>query len=264
MDSRFCVLAMLAAALAAGAATPNYQGCLPGSPGAKLAWCDFSKSHADRIASLLQVLTVDEKIALLSPDKSLGSDCNDHTRGAPRVGLTPTMWLVETNTAANSACLGKGKCATTFNGPLGMGASFNRTSWRAKGSVIGTELRAFNNIGWHRDAGGTTSEKIGVTGFGPNINNPRDPRFGRLSELPGEDPYHSGHYAAAMLSGMQEEDSNGHPKMVSFLKCVDAVAPPRGVFGRPCASRTLLLAGCVVLGRHFTAYSKETNRGHDS
>lgn len=56
----------------------------------------------------------------------------------------------------------------------------------------GTELRAFNNMGWNRDAGGTTTEKIGLTGYGPNINNPRDPRFGRTSELPSEDPYHAG------------------------------------------------------------------------
>lgn len=72
-----------------------------------------------------------------------------------------------------------------------------------------------------------------MTGFGPNINNPRDPRFGRLSELPSEDPYHAGHYAVEMLRGSQEEDKNGHPKMISFLK-------------------------------HFTAYSRETNRGHDT
>ena len=118
--------------------------------------------------------------ALLGPDPRLGSTCNDHTAGAPRVGqcshiilplsffqnggtrrdlrdvfctfrpsgagcktrlesrfdhkkgcpllhvclvctgLSPYMWLVETNTGANSECLsdGKGgsKCATTFNG----------------------------------------------------------------------------------------------------------------------------------------------------
>ena len=28
-----------------------------------------------------------------------------------------------------------------------MAASFNRSSWRAKGDVVSTDLRAFNNIG---------------------------------------------------------------------------------------------------------------------
>ena len=37
--------------------------------------------------------------------------------------------------------------------------------------------------------------------YGPNINNPRDPRFGRLSELPSEDPYHAGHYAVCVGMG---------------------------------------------------------------
>ena len=69
--------------------------------------------------------------------------------------------------------------------------------------------------------------------YGPNINQPRDPRNGRYSELPGEDPYHAGQYAAAMLRGMQEEDANGHPKMIALVK-------------------------------HFVAYSQETGRGYDT
>ena len=72
-----------------------------------------------------------------------------------------------------------------------------------------------------------------MIGYGPNINILRDPRFGRSSELPGEDPYLSGQYAALKLTGMQEKDEQGHPKMAAYLK-------------------------------HFTAYSRETNRGHDT
>ena len=57
-----------------------------------------------------------------------------------------------------------------------------------------------------------------ATSAGPNINIARDPRFGRVSELPGEDPVHSGIYGASMIAGMQEEDSAGHPKMLAYLK----------------------------------------------
>ena len=53
------------------------------------------------------------------------------------------------------------------------------------------------------------------------------------SSSSGEDPLLSGTYAAEMVSGMQEKDAQGHPKMLAYLK-------------------------------HFTAYSVETNRGHDS
>ena len=46
----------------------------------------------------------------------------------------------------------------------------------------------------------------------------RDPRFGRNSELPGEDPLLSGTYAEAMVAGMQERDAHGYPKMAALLK----------------------------------------------
>ncbi len=104
---------------------PNFHGCLE-KPGMGMKWCNFSMSHEERIMALLTELTMEEKIGLLGPDGSLGSTCGTHTRGAPRVGLSEYMWLTETNTGANAACLGENKCSTTFNGPLGMGASFNR------------------------------------------------------------------------------------------------------------------------------------------
>ena len=50
------------------------------------------------------------------------------------------------------------------------------TPWKAKGDVVSTDMRAFNNHGGN----------IGLTGFGPNINVVKDPRYGRNSELPGE------------------------------------------------------------------------------
>jgi beta-D-xylosidase 4 len=94
-----------------------------------------------------------------------------------------------------------------------MAASFNRTNWQLKGQVFGREMRAFNNARWSRfDI--TSQDHIGITGYGPNINIARDPRFGRTSELPGEDPFLNGHYASHMVQGMQHQDRNGHPAMV--------------------------------------------------
>jgi hypothetical protein len=202
-----------------GSTGPAYHGCDTVATGSNHSWCNHTIPHHTRVELLLKAMTLSEKVSLLTPNASISHNtCNDHTLGAPRLGLGHYMWLDETNTAASSACLGPGHCATTFPGPLGVGASFNRSSWNLKGGVLGTEVRALNNIAWHRNAGGTYSEMIGLTGFGPNINNPRDPRFGRLSELPGEDPFHSGQYASAMVRGMQKEDANGHPKMIAFLK----------------------------------------------
>jgi beta-glucosidase len=61
----------------------------------------------------------------------------------------------------------------------------------------------------------------------------RDPRFGRNSELPGEDPYLNGQVAVGYMKGIRAKDPAGHPLAVAYLK-------------------------------HFTAYSRETNRGHDT
>ncbi len=67
---------------------------------------------------------------------------------------------------------------------------------------MSTEMRALNNYAWYRATGDEPKAKIGLTGFGPNINIARDPRFGRISELPGEDPYHIGEYAINFVKGL--------------------------------------------------------------
>ena len=45
--------------------------------------------------------------------------------------------------------------------------------------------------------------KLLSSGYGPNLNIARDPRYGRTSELPGEDPFLTGTYAVNMVRGGQ-------------------------------------------------------------
>ena len=74
---------------------------------------------------------------------------------------------------------------------------------------------------------------MSLAGHGPDINMPRDPRNGRNGELSSEDPLLSGAFAAEYVRGMQfgddEPSMNGTRRMLASLK-------------------------------HFTAYSRETNR----
>jgi len=112
---------------------------------------------------------------------------------------------------------------------MGLAASFNRSSWREKGVVTGTETRGFVND----NKQSRHQLPPSLSGYGPNINIYRDPRFGRASELPSEDPFLAGTYATEFLQGSQEKDSQGRPKMISMLK-------------------------------HFAAYSQEKNRGADN
>eukprot|EP00438_Fugacium_kawagutii_P024421 Skav222384 [mRNA] locus=scaffold2692:366758:368391:- [translate_table: standard] len=166
------------------------------------------------------------------PQRKDSRTCTTFTTGKPEIGLPPWLWLVETNSGVDSACPAENHCVTNFVGPMGMAASFNRTSWHLKGYVMGTEQRALSNIGasrFHPDH----KNPVCLTAFGPNINIVRDPRFGRNSELASEDPFVSGTYAAQMVSGMQQRDEKGYKKTAAYLK-------------------------------HYTAYSTEANRGHDT
>jgi len=212
---------------------PNYQGCLTDVAKA-LPYCNPSLSFDQRVDSLLSILTLDEKISLISPDETYNT-CPVVVSDVPRVGLPRYMWLIETNTGVSSACYGPNQCATTFIGPPGLGASFNRSLWYAKGDVISSELRAFCNANWYRgiDVDPYGGYLIGIDGYGPNMNIVRDPRFGRNSELPGEDPLLTGSYATEYVKGQQQRDAKGFLKMRAYLK-------------------------------HYTAYSVETNRGHDN
>ena len=216
------------------AVTPNYEGCA-NDVSLGFRYCDSSLGIDDRVASLVNELNLSEKISLLTPDPTQGNPCDDHTAAVPRIGLPSIMWLTEVNSMVDAVCVGPDKCPTVFYGPLGSAASFNTTSWRARGYTLGMELRAFRNVGGARPVG--AKELVGLTGFGPNINIgtfltlsvylinsvgdlliARDPRFGRTSELPGEDPLINGKYAAEMIQGMQTKDDDGFYLMLGFLK----------------------------------------------
>ena len=127
---------------------------------------------------------------------------------------------------AASQCYGP-RCATVFPSALNLAASGNATLWAEKGRVVSDEMRALNNLAWHRADGGTSYS--GLNGFGPDINQPRDPRNGRVGELAGEDPLLTGLYAVAYIRGMQE---GADPR---FLKMTAGV-------------------------KHYAGYSMETNR----
>ena len=157
----------LVAATAGASSAPNYHGC--SSPLARsFAYCNLNLTHEARTESLIASLTLEEKIGLISPDPGMGDTCFAHIHGIPRVGLPAYGWLVECNTGVASSCLGPGQCSTTFAGPTGLGASFDRATWAAKGTVLSTEMRAFSNHNWHRSTG--PGDFIGTSAFGPNLN----------------------------------------------------------------------------------------------
>ena len=129
---------------------------------------------------ILSKLSLADKIALGSPTKAPYCAC--HTTPIASANLPDYKWLTETNSCVNAPCADQYRCPTTFVGPNNMAASFNRSSWYAKGDVISTEMRALNNQLWvHPSSTAVTSSgrssdftpepgDTGLTGFGPNIN----------------------------------------------------------------------------------------------
>jgi len=180
---------------------PNAHGCLDAAVRG-LPFCDASLPVADRVADLLGRLTLAEKIALTGSGP-YADDCDLTDVGVPRLDVRPHMWLVETNSMVASQCYGA-TCATLWPSGNNLAATFNRTVFSLKGAVLGDEMRALNNLGWHR-ADTQSSTRVGLNGFGPDINQPRDPRNGRAGELASEDPFLIGSYAVGMVRGAQED-----------------------------------------------------------
>ncbi|EGD75350.1 hypothetical protein PTSG_06426 [Salpingoeca rosetta] len=160
-----------------GKPLPTGHACLSAAT-KELPFCNASLSIGARLNDLIGRLSLQEKAGLVGPDP-VTSPCAFLDYGVKRLDIPPYVQLVETNTAVASACIiSQDKCATTF-------IEAHR-SWRSRQpSVISTEMRAFNNLNWHR--GGGVLQKIGLTGH-----------------------FLSGDCAAAYLAGCQNgPDRNG-------------------------------------------------------
>jgi len=84
--------------------------------------------------------------------------------------------------------------------PLGQAATWNPDTVEAGARVAATEA-AKHGVNWT---------------FAPMIDVTRDPRWGRIAESPGEDPYLVGKIGAAMINGFQGDDLS---EPTSILAC---------------------------------------------
>eukprot|EP00037_Helgoeca_nana_P012432 m.112865 g.112865 ORF g.112865 m.112865 type:complete len:481 (+) comp21444_c0_seq1:620-2062(+) len=155
-------------------------------------FCNVSLGIGDRVAELVGSMTTAEKIA------QVGSN------GVPtieRLGIPSYQWWGE---ALHGVCSSPSVTfrpptpnGTSFPEPIGTASSFDKELFHAAGKVVGKEARVMMNVG---NAGGTF--------WAPNINIVKDPRWGRLQETPGEDPYLSSVYAIAYVTGIQGTDTS--------------------------------------------------------
>lgn len=91
---------------------------------------------------------------------------------------------------------------TAFPIPLGLAATWNMDAVEQSARIAAVEASA-DGICWT---------------FSPMVDISRDPRWGRVSEGAGEDPYLAGKFAQAMVRGYQQDNTYSDPSQI--MACV--------------------------------------------
>jgi beta-glucosidase len=190
---------MLRAATAAAALlalSTNGAGAWPWSkeepkpvPPPPPAYTNTALPFEERAADLISRLTPEEK----------ASQLGNWSRPIPRLGVPGYNWW---NEALHGVA--RNGVATVFPQAIGMGATFDPKLVHDMGVAISTEARVkYNEVGYDKDHGIFQ----GLTFWSPNVNIFRDPRWGRGQETYGEDPWLSGQFGKAFVTGMQGDDT---------------------------------------------------------
>ncbi|XP_022764445.1 beta-xylosidase/alpha-L-arabinofuranosidase 1-like [Durio zibethinus] len=154
----------------------------------EFAYCDKSLPYEVRAKDLVDRMTLPEKV------KQMG----DNATGVLRIGLPAYFWWSEALHGISGIGIGPYfnelvPGATSFPTVIHTTAAFNRTLWKILGKAVSTEGRAMFNLG-----------NTGLTYWSPVVNPVRDPRWGRITETSGEDPFVSGVYGANYVRGLQD------------------------------------------------------------
>ncbi len=172
----------------------------------------------ERITNLLSEMTLEEKIAVLGTSSAVPR------LGVPNAGSSEGLHgLVQRSFGG----FGNQKVipTTQFAQVVGMAQTWDPDLIEKAGHVEGFEARW---IAGHLQQLGRSAPSLIV--WGPNADLARDPRWGRIDESYGEDPFFDGTMAAAFVRGLQGDD----PKtlqVASLLKHFLANSNEHGRYG---------------------------------
>ncbi len=130
---------------------------------------------------------------------------------------------------------------TTFPIPLGVSSSWDMNLIKQSARIAAIESSA-DGINWT---------------FSPMVDISRDPRWGRISEGSGEDPFLGSQIAKAMVEGYQNNDLS---KTTSILSCVKHFA----LYGAPEAGRdynTVDMSRIKMYNDYFPPYKAAVDAG---
>ena len=144
--------------------------------------------YRKRAAELVSKMTLKEKI----------SQMLSWAPAIERLGIPAYNWWSE-----GIHGVGRAGTATVFPQAIGMAAAFDPDMMHKVGETVGVEARGKYNM--CRSYGDRDNYKD-LTGWAPNINIFRDPRWGRGHETYGEDPYLTSRLGVNFVEGMQGDD----------------------------------------------------------
>ncbi len=125
----------------------------------------------------------------MPPDPKMVNEFQDYAINNTRLGIPLLMNAEALHGLCNSRGLANDPHCTVFPQCLGLGCSFNPENVYKMAEVIGKEARAWG------------IRQV----YAPNVDIPRDPRWGRTQENYGEDPYLTGKMGAAYVKGLQSQ-----------------------------------------------------------
>ncbi|HWI87198.1 MAG TPA: glycoside hydrolase family 3 C-terminal domain-containing protein [Sphingomonas sp.] len=144
----------------------------------------------ERIANLLSLMTLDEKIV------TLGTDTGVPRLGVPSFGSSEGIHGLQQRGAEERH---QAPIPTTqFPQPPGMGESWDPELVRAAGRIQGYEARYITQTARY--------DRRILMLWGPQADLARDPRWGRGEEVYGEDPFFNGTMATAFARGIEGDD----------------------------------------------------------
>jgi len=157
-------------------------------PVAPPAYTNTSLPFEQRVDDLIGRMTLEEK----------ASQLGNWSRPILRLGIPGYNWW---NEALHGVA--RNGVATVFPQAIALGATFDPALVHEMGVAISTEARVkYNEAGYDKDHGIFQ----GLTFWSPNVNIFRDPRWGRGQETYGEDPWLTGQFGKAFVTGMQGDD----------------------------------------------------------
>ncbi len=219
-------------------------------------------TKSEFVENLLNQMTIDEKIGQLNlpsaGDIVTGATQNADIASKIKNGLVGGLFNIKSVTKIKeiqSIAVQKSRLKipllfgmdvihgyeTTFPIPLGLSATFNLEAIERSARIAAIEASA-DGINWT---------------FSPMVDISRDPRWGRISEGSGEDPYLGSKIAAAMVKGYQGSDLRD-PRTI--LACVKHFA----LYGAPEAGReynTVDMSRIRMYNDYFPPYKAAIDAG---